>query len=142
MEASSTAASRCSSWPDLLEILKRFLILMQKAPFFRGSLEKSSTSGTHRPKSAARPLEMVPGGRRYCTGPPCWDFLGNALALAPGFTLDLDGIDVVNNPDTDGGIQRAYRSSCRSLASYWEQKIVDAIADHWRTRCKYSASCN
>ena len=115
---------------------------MKKAPFFRGSFEKSSTSGTHRPKSAARPLEMVPGGRRYCTGPPCWDLLGNVLALAPGFTLDLDGIDVVNNPDTDDGIQRTYRSSCRSLVSYWEQKIVDAIADHWRTRCKYSASCN
>lgn len=37
----------------------------------------------------------------WYTGPPCGGLLGNALALAHGFTLDLDGIGVVDNPVTD-----------------------------------------
>lgn len=55
---------------------------MKKAPFFRGSFEKSSTSGTHRPKSAARPLEMVHGGRRRGTpGRHAGTYSGMSLRL-------------------------------------------------------------
>ena len=39
----------------------------------------------------------------WCTGPPCGGgLLGDALALAHGFTLYLDGIGVVDDPVTDG----------------------------------------
>ena len=38
----------------------------------------------------------------WCTGPPCGESLGNALALAHGLALNLDGIGVVDDPVTNG----------------------------------------
>ena len=40
--------------------------------------------------------------RAWCAGPPCGELLGDALALAHGFALNLDGIGVVDDPVTDG----------------------------------------
>ena len=38
----------------------------------------------------------------WCSGPPCGELLRNALALAHGFALNLDGIGVVDDPVTNG----------------------------------------
>lgn len=47
--------------------------------------------------------EMVHGGReRGAPGRHGWGLLGDALALAHGFTLDLDSVGVVDDPVTDG----------------------------------------
>ena len=40
--------------------------------------------------------------RAWCSWLPCGESLGDALALAHGFALNLDGIGVVDNPVTDG----------------------------------------
>ena len=40
--------------------------------------------------------------RAWCSGPPCVKLFRNALALAHGFALDLDGVGVVDDPVTDG----------------------------------------
>ena len=49
----------------------------------------------------------------WYTGPPCKELLRDALALAHGLALDLDGIGVVDDPVTDGvcrnrGIYNSY----------------------------------
>ena len=36
-----------------------------------------------------------------CSGSPCQESLGDALAVTHGFALNLDGIGVVDNPVTD-----------------------------------------
>ena len=37
----------------------------------------------------------------WCTGSPCVELLGDALAFAHGFALELDGIGVVDDPVAD-----------------------------------------